>query len=168
MKYVFWIAVIVAVVFAAWQVLAPGVANFIFQDDLKDSSAQMGYRTGMARLNTDDEIRDTVIRKAAQHDIVLDPKQVTVERSGAGEYTTWYIAVDYTVKADLLVYSLPLHFKPTSKGGGFWPKVESPPPPAKPAPHKRESKRSEAEPHSALTADRPGSDQPEVSPLLTK
>jgi hypothetical protein len=133
MKYVFWIAVVVAVVFAGWQVLAPGVTNFIFQDELKDSSAQMGYRTGVTPLNTDEEIRNMVIRKAEKHDIVLDPAQVTVERIGSGEFTTWYVAAEYTVKVDLLVYTLPLHFKPTSKGGGSWPTVESPPPP-KPAP----------------------------------
>ncbi len=119
MKYVFRIALVVAVIMAAWQILVPEVTNMIFQDEVHDSAAQMGYRTGAAPLNSDEEIRNIVIRKAAKHDIELDPKQVTVQRSGVGEYTTWYIAVDYTVKVDLLVYSFPLHFMPTSKGGMF-------------------------------------------------
>ena len=73
----------------------------------------------MAPLNSDEEIRNLVIHKAAKHEIELDPRQVTVQRVGVGEYTTWYIAVDYTVKVDLLVFSFPLHFTPTSKGGMF-------------------------------------------------
>lgn len=119
MKYVFRIALVVAIIMACWQILVPEVTNMIFQDEVHDSAAQMGYRTGAAPLNSDEEIRNLVIRKAAKHDIELDPKQVTVQRSGVGEYTTWYVAVDYTVKVDLLVFSLPLHFMPTSKGGMF-------------------------------------------------
>jgi hypothetical protein len=119
MKYVFWIAVAVAAVFVFWQILGPEITNVIFQDELKDTSAQLGYRTGVAPLNSDEEIRNMVIRKAEKHDIVLDPRQVTVERNGSGEYTGWYVAVDYTVKVDLRVYSFPLHFHPTSKGGRF-------------------------------------------------
>lgn len=134
MKYALRIAVIGAVVFFFWQVLGPEIINFIFQDDLKDSAAQMGYRTGVAPLSSDEDIRNIVIHKAERHDIVLDPRQITVERIGTGEATTWYIVVDYTVIVDLLVYKLPLHFRPTSRGGGFWARVESPPPPAKPVP----------------------------------
>ena len=35
MKYVFWIAVVVAVVMAGWQILEPAIANIVFQDELK-------------------------------------------------------------------------------------------------------------------------------------
>ena len=119
MKYVIRIALAVAVIVACWQILVPEVTNMIFQDEVHDSAAQMGYRTGVAPLNSDEEIRNLVIRKAAKHDIELDPKQVTVQRNGVGEYTTWYVAVDYTAKVDLLVYSFKLHFNPTSKGGMF-------------------------------------------------
>jgi len=119
MKYVFRIALVVAVIMAGWEILAPEVTNMIFQDELHDSAAQIGYRTGVAPLNSDEEIRNIVIRKAEKHDIELNPKQVTVQRTGMGESTTWYVAVDYTVKVDLLVYSFPLHFTPSSKGGMF-------------------------------------------------
>ena len=119
MKYVFRIALVVAVIMAGWEILAPEVTNMIFQDELHDSAAQIGYRTGVAPLNSDEVIRNIVIRKAEKHDIELNPKQVTVQRTGMGESTTWYVAVDYTVKVDLLVYSFPLHFTPSSKGGMF-------------------------------------------------
>ncbi len=138
MKYVFRIALLVAVIMASWQILVPEVTNMIFQDELHDSAAQVGYRTGVAPLNSDEEIRNLVIRKAGKHEIELDPRQVTVQRNGAGEYTAWYVAVDYTVKVDLLVYSLPLHFTPSSKGGMFGgigvSEPASPPSPAKALP----------------------------------
>jgi hypothetical protein len=118
MKYFFWIAVVVALAMAGWQVLAPGVTNIVFQDELRDSAAQLGWRTGVAPLNSDEEIRNIVIRKAEKRDIPLDPKQVTV-RSMVGEQTVLFIAVEYTVPVNLLVYSFELHFNPTSTGGKF-------------------------------------------------
>ena len=119
MKYVFGIAVVVALVMAGWQILGPEIVNIIFQDELKDSAAQLGGRTGVAPPRTDDEVRDLVIRKAERHDILLDPKQVTVERSSAGEPIPIFIAVDYTVPVDLLVYKFKLHFHPTSQAFKF-------------------------------------------------
>ena len=119
MKYFFWIAVVVALAMAGWQVLAPGVTNIVFQDELRDSAAQLGWRTGVAPLNSDEEISNIVIRKAEKHDIPLDPRQVTVRRSVVGEQTVLFIAVEYTVPVNLLVYSFELHFNPTSTGGKF-------------------------------------------------
>lgn len=124
MKYVFWIAVFVVVVLAGWQILVPTVANLVFRDELRDTAAQLGWRTGVAPPNSDEEFRSIVIGKAEKHEIPLQPKQVTVERSGSGEQVVVFIAVDYTVRADLLVSSLTLHFNPTSRGGAFWPKIE--------------------------------------------
>jgi hypothetical protein len=117
MKYVFWIALLVAIGIAGWNVVEPEITNLIFQDELHDSAAQLGWRTGVAPLNSDEEIRNIVIRKAEKHNIELDPKQVTVRRNGTGEYTSWSIAVDYSVKVNLLVYSYRKQFRPTSKGG---------------------------------------------------
>jgi hypothetical protein len=138
MKYVFRIALVVAVIIVGWRILAPEVTNVIFRDEVQDSAAQLGYRTGVAPLNSDEEIRNIVIRKAAQHHIELNPKQVTVQRKGVGEYATWYVAVDYTVQVNLLLFSLPLHFTPTSQGGMFGgigaSEPASPPSPAKVVP----------------------------------
>ena len=119
MKCVFGIAIVVAVIMAGWQILEPEITNIVFQDELRDTAAQLGWHTGVSGLNSDEELRNIVIRKAAKHEIALNPKQVTVRRSGTGEYTVWYIAVDYTVPVNLLVYSYALHFKPTSAGGRF-------------------------------------------------
>jgi hypothetical protein len=128
MKYIFGSAIVVALIMAAWQIVEPEITNIVFQDELRDSAAQIGWRTGVTPVNSDEELRNIVIRKAAKHDIELDPKQVTVRRSGTGEYTYWYIAVDYTVSVKLVAYSFGLHFNPTSKGDGkFWGTVASEP-----------------------------------------
>lgn len=125
MKYVFGIAIVVALVMAAWAMLAPAVTNIVFQDELRDISAQLGWRTGISGPNSEEEFRNIVIRRAEKHEIPLQPKQVTAVRSGAGEQVVVFIAVDYTVPVDLLVYSFALHFNPTSRGGPFWPKIET-------------------------------------------
>jgi hypothetical protein len=118
-KYVFWIAIIVVLAMAAWKIAEPEITNIVFEDELRDSAAQLGWRTGVTPVNSDEDLRNIVIRKAERHDIRLDPKQVTVWHSGTGEYTVWYIAVDYMVRVDLLVYSFNMNFHPTSKRGRF-------------------------------------------------
>lgn len=117
MKYVFGIAVVVALLMAGWRIAEPEVTNLVFQDDLQDTAAQVGWRTGMTGPRSEDELRDLVILKAARHDIELLPKEVTVRREGQPDYPVWYIATQYTVKIDLMVYSYRKQFHPTSKGG---------------------------------------------------
>ena len=118
MKYVFRIAVIAAVVFAAWTILEPEVTNIVFQDELHDLAAQPSWRPGMSAPNSDEELRNMVVRKAETHDIALDPKQVTVRRTETPENPV-YIAVDYTVPVNLFVYSYSRHFGASSTGGRF-------------------------------------------------
>ncbi len=113
MKYVFGIAVLLAMVNVAWQIGMPELHNVEFQDDLKDLSAQMGFRTGAAPPSSDDDLRASVIRKAARYGIELTPQQVTVQRGGTSEYPTFYLAADYTVPVNLLVYTYKLHFTPS-------------------------------------------------------
>lgn len=118
MKYVFRIAVIVAVVFAGWTILEPEITNIVFQDELHDTAAQPSWRPGMSAPNSDEELRNIVVRKAESHDIALDPKQVTVRRTETPENPI-YIAVDYTVPVNLFVYSYSRHFRASSTGGRF-------------------------------------------------
>jgi hypothetical protein len=119
MKYIFGIAIVVAAIMAGWRMYEPEFTDILFQDDLRDTAAQLGWRTGLSPPNSDDDLRNIVIRKAAGHDIKLVPEQVTVRHSGSGERTTWYIAVDYTVPVNLLVYSYRVHFNTTSVDNKF-------------------------------------------------
>jgi hypothetical protein len=119
MKYVIRILVAAAVIWAGWQILDPEITNLFFQDELHDTAAQPAWRTGMSAPSSDDEMRLAVIRKAWRHDIALDPKQVTITRSGNGENATIFIVVDYSVPVNLLVYSFKLRFTPSSSGARF-------------------------------------------------
>ncbi len=119
MKYISWIALVAAMGVAGWRIIEPEITATIFQDELRDAAAQLGWRTGVTPPDSDDELKNVAIRKAATHGIRLVPKQVAVRHRGTGESTTWFIAVDYTVPVNLLVYSYDLHFNPTSKGGKF-------------------------------------------------
>jgi len=117
-KYVFGIAVVVAVVMVGWEILEPEITNIVFQDELHDIAAQAGTRIGLPAPTSDEEIRNVVIRNALRHDIALDPRQVTVRR-GTQDAPALYLAVDYTVPVKLPGYSFTLHFTPTSTGGRF-------------------------------------------------
>jgi len=52
----------------------------MFQDDLRDLSAQPGVRIVVLRASSDGELRNIVLRKAEQRQIHLDPSRFTVER----------------------------------------------------------------------------------------
>ena len=117
-KYGFGIALVVAVVMVGWEILEPEITNIVFQDELHDMAAQPSWRPGMSAPNSDEELRNMVVRKAETHDIALDPKQVTVRRTETPENPV-YIAVDYTVPVNLFVYSYSRHFRPSSTGGRF-------------------------------------------------
>lgn len=119
MKYIAALAVVIALIFVGWQFLAPEFSNYLLQDDLHDLSAQVATHIGLARPKSDDDIRNLIVKDAASHDIVLDPRQVTVQRSGQGENATYYLAAEYTVDVTLPGYSCKLHFKPSSTDGKF-------------------------------------------------
>ncbi len=116
-KYIFGIAVVVAMVVVGWEILEPEITNIVFQDELHDLAAQAGARIGLSGPTSDEEIRNAVIRNALRHDISLDPRQVTVRRGT--QDAPLYLAVDYTVPVNLPGYSFTLHFTPTSTGGRF-------------------------------------------------
>jgi hypothetical protein len=116
MKYVFAIAIVGALIWAGWQIADPEISNVLFQDDLHDAAAQLGLKTGMYAPSSDDELRLSLVRDAWRRDIALDPKQITIRRSGSGVNQTIEISVDYSVPVNLVVYSFVLHFNPTSGG----------------------------------------------------
>lgn len=119
MRYVFWITVVLGVIFVAYQFAAPELANIEFQDDLHDFSTQMSSRIGLTSPRSDEELRQIIIRRAEKYDIMLEPKQVTVKRSGTDQAPVFFLAVDYTVTINLPGYTVILHYSPTSAGGRF-------------------------------------------------
>jgi len=109
------IGILALVLAEGWQIGACELANIEFRDDLHDLAAQNASRIGLESPHSDDELRDTIIRIAAdRYDIRLDPAQVTVERSGDELAPTFHFSVDYQVRAGLPGLSFMMHFTPTS------------------------------------------------------
>lgn len=109
-KLIAGLAVLGLAVLVGWQMASCELANLELQSDLRFLSAQIGTRIGLDAPSADEEIRATVIRKAQQHDIQLEPQQVIVQHTDAG----LYLAADYKARVNLIGYSFTLHFTPSS------------------------------------------------------
>jgi len=114
MKYVLRICVVLMAIALAWKLLEPEIVNIMFQDDLRDLSAQLGSRIGLSQASTEEELRNIVLRKAEQRQIHLDLSQLTVRSSGPAETRVVYIAADYTVPVNLVVFTFNWHFNAAS------------------------------------------------------
>jgi len=114
-KAIVGILVIVASIYALFQVVPPELANYSFQDDLKNV-AMMG---GSNPHTTDQQLIDQVVKKALDHQITLAPEAVTVQRIGTPGAPAVYVAADYSVPVSLPGYSFTLHFTPSSGNKGF-------------------------------------------------
>lgn len=114
-KAILGFLVIIACVYAGFQILPPELSNYSFQDDLRNVAL-----TGGANPHTSDqELVETVIRKAQEHQITLTPENVTVQRIGTPGAPAVYVAADYNVAVSLPGYNLNLHFTPSSGNKGF-------------------------------------------------
>ena len=106
---------IAAVVVGIFQVAPPMLANYSFSDDLKTVSMM-----DSANLQkTDEDVRNDVLRRAKEHDLPIDAKQITVQRINTPGISAVYVAADYTVTINLPGYSFDMHFNPTSGNKGF-------------------------------------------------
>jgi len=99
-----------------WQIAACEIADTELKDDLKDVASMGGARIGLAAQQSDDDLRATVIRKAAGHDIVLEPEQITVKRSGTAEAPAVFLAATYRARIWMPGVSLVFHFTATNGG----------------------------------------------------
>jgi hypothetical protein len=106
---------IAAVVVGLFQIAPPMLANYSFTDDLKNITM-----VDSANLQkTDDDVRNDVLRKAREHDLPIDAKEVTVQRINTPGISAVYVAVDYSVTVNVPGYPFEMHFNPTSGNKGF-------------------------------------------------
>ena len=115
-KIIVGLALFALFVSTGWQIAACELANMELKDDLKDAASLGGSRIGLAAQQSDNDLRSEVIRKAAAHDIVLDPEQITVRRSGSGETQTVFLAAKYQARIRMPGLRLLVHFTATSAG----------------------------------------------------
>jgi hypothetical protein len=114
-KAILGFLVIIACVYAGFQIIPPELSNYSFQDDLRN----VALTGGANPHTTDQELVETVIRKAQEHQITLTPENVTVQRIGTAGAPAVYVAADYNVAVSLPGYNLNLHFTPSSGNRGF-------------------------------------------------
>jgi hypothetical protein len=114
-KALIGIVVIVGMFYCAWQIVPPELANYSFQDDLR----QIAMVGGANPHQTDQELTNAILKKAQEHQIALAPEQITVTRIGTPGSPAVYVAADYSVPVTLPGYSLTLHFTPSSGNRGF-------------------------------------------------
>lgn len=108
------LAILAVAVAVGWQIGACYIANSGLQSDLKDLAVQNGARIGWNSVPSEEELRATVVARAKEHGIKLEPEQVTVKRTFTPEVLAVSLAADYEVPVSLVVYSFPIHFAPAS------------------------------------------------------
>jgi hypothetical protein len=113
-KLILGLAILGLAVAACWQIASCEIANLELQTDMRDIAAQVASRIGLEAPNSDEDLRNAVIHKAEEHDIQLEPGQVTVQRTGSGKTSAINLAADYKACVNLLLYSFTLHFTPSS------------------------------------------------------
>jgi hypothetical protein len=106
---------IVGCVYAGFQIIPPELSNYSFQDDLR----QVAMMGGANPHETDQELIDAVIKKAADHDIHLTPEKITIQRIGTPGAPAVYVATEYSVPVSLPGYDFVLHFAPSSGNKGM-------------------------------------------------
>lgn len=95
-------------VYVGYRLVPPYFNNYQFQD-VVESEARMNTYGAVRR--SDEELRATIVKKAAELDIPLRPEQVTIERNGTG----YVITADYTIHVDLPLHPVDLNFHTSSK-----------------------------------------------------
>lgn len=105
-KALFGLFVVVAMFYLAWKVLPPYFSNYQFQDELENQARYFSYN-----VKTEQEMRDTIAKKAREYDIPVTSEQIKVERMGAD----LAISTNYTVHIDIPVYPFDLHFTAATK-----------------------------------------------------
>jgi len=88
---------IIAVIYCCFQIIPPEMTNYSFQDDLRNI-AMVG---GANPHQTDQEIVDSIMKKALEHQITLTPEQITIQRIGTPGAPAVYVAADYSVPVSL-------------------------------------------------------------------
>src|SRR5690242_1326474 len=108
LKLVFSLGVVAAAIYAGWQVIPPYFYNYQFQDAI-DNEARISSYTNS---RTEDDIKNSVLKKAQDLEIPLNAEGVQVQRL---PNNVIYIETHYSVHVELPGYPLDLQFKASSK-----------------------------------------------------
>jgi hypothetical protein len=109
------VLLIIGLIYCGFQIIPPELTNYSFQDDLRNI-AMVG---GANPHQSDQEIIDSIVKKAQEHQITLVPEQITIQRIGTPGAPAVFVAADYSVPVSLPGYSFSLHFTPSSGNRGM-------------------------------------------------
>ena len=99
---------------AAWQVGTCVLGDVELKDDLQDIASQPAVHIGLASGPSDDDLRETVMRKAEKYNIALAPEQVIVAHNGYDAAGTIYLEADYSVPIYLPHFQFSMYFNPST------------------------------------------------------
>ena len=106
LKALFGLCVIVGGMYLAWMVFPPYFNNYQLSDSMEEAS-----HFAAVNRQSDDDIRQNVLKEARGLRIDLKPEQIKVQRM-QDEVIIW---ADYTVHIDLPYRPFDLEFHPASK-----------------------------------------------------
>ena len=106
MKAIVGIVAIVAAVYLCATLIPPFFSNYQFEDAIKTEAQMSTYST-----KSEEQIRDTIYKKAQELEIPMNREQIKVQRVGPDVTVT----IDYVVHVDLLVHPIDLRFHVGSK-----------------------------------------------------
>jgi len=115
LKAIVGILVIVAAVYLCATLIPPFFANYQFEDAIKTEAQMSTYST-----KSEEQIRDTIFKKAQELEIPMSREQIKVQRSGPQGSGSITIDAAYTVHLDLPGYPLDLQFDPSTKNRGVF------------------------------------------------
>lgn len=102
-KAIFWTLILASAIYVAFKVVPLLISEYEFQDGLQTIA-----RFATVNRQTNDKIREAVLKEAQQDDVPVQADDIKVE-GNAGNVR---INVDYSVTADLSVYQWTLNFHP--------------------------------------------------------
>jgi cell division protein FtsL len=106
LKAISFTVLLVIGIYVAFKLLPIYVAEYQLNDKLQEIA-----RFGVVNRNTEEKIKDEVMKEVADLEVPVKREDVKV----AVSVRAVTISVDYTVPVDLLFYHLDIHFTPSSE-----------------------------------------------------
>jgi hypothetical protein len=107
--------VIVAAMYATFELVPPYFENFQFRDAIRDEATRDSYIG-----KSEDDIRLSVFKQAQQLNIPIAEESIKVQRSGQNFNGTVVIHAPYVVHIDMPGYPLDLHFDASTENRGVF------------------------------------------------
>jgi hypothetical protein len=107
--------VMVAAAYVSVKLIPPYFENYQFQDAIKDEATRDSYAA-----KNEDQIRDSIFKKAQDYDIPIAQEGIQVQRLGGNFNGTIIIHANYVVHVDMPLYPVDLHFDASTENKGVF------------------------------------------------